>query len=417
MGKKLARADEVARWRLCVGCGACVVACDQKAIVMEDVRDLGLRPAVDEARCARCGSCVAACPGLGMAWQGSVGRAAIPGLAQAWGPVLEVWEGHAADPEVRFLGSSGGAASALGLFCIERGLAGGVIHVGKNPDEPWRNKTQTSRSRRELLASTGSRYSPASPCEGLGEAERSASPCVFVGKPCDMHGLRKLQAQRPGLKDKVALAVGIFCAGTPATRGLLDLLARMRVSRDAIDDIRFRGRGWPGMFSVGLRGKGEGYPGISYAESWGFLNKYRPFRCYLCPDGTSEFADISCGDPWYREPSAEDPGRSMVLVRTARGKEIVREAMKAGYLVLEKAAPETLGLSQINLLNKRRAVWGRIAAMKAFGLPVPAFEGFPLFSNWRELPLAGKARSYLGTARRIVARGYRKPLEGGRGRE
>ncbi|MEY3251591.1 MAG: hypothetical protein RL227_564, partial [Pseudomonadota bacterium] len=36
----------------------------------------------------------------------------------------------------------------------------------------------------------------------------------------------------------------------------------------------------------------------------------------------------------------------------------------------------------------------------------PRFEGFSLFSNWRRLPLRDRLRSLVGTARRVLARGY-----------
>jgi coenzyme F420 hydrogenase subunit beta len=329
-----------------------------------------------------------------------------PTIIDAWGPLLEIWEGNAVDHETRYLGSSGGVATAIALFCLERDLASGVLHVGKDQDEPWRNRTQLSRSRQDLISNTGSRYSPGSPCEGLGVAETAESPLVFIGKPCDIQGLRKAQELRKKMKGGVGLAIGIFCAGTPSTRGLLELLKSMEIAIEEIEDIRFRGKGWPGEFSVGLKGGRGGPPGISYAESWGFLNKYRPFRCYICPDGTSEFADLSCGDPWYRQSSGNDPGKSMVLVRTIRGQEILHAARKAGYVSLEKANPDIIELSQSNLLEKRRAVWGRIAAMKAFGLPVPQYPGFPLLANWKGLPLGGKCKSLFGTMRRIVTRRY-----------
>jgi coenzyme F420 hydrogenase subunit beta len=85
--------------------------------------------------------------------------------------------------------------------------------------------------------------------------------------------------------------------------------------------------------------------------------------------------------------------------------------MEAGYVVLKKASPRILEDSQKNLLAKRGAVWGRLLTMKAFGIPVPRFEGFSLFKNWQRLTLKDKARSILGTARRIVQRGYYKPIK------
>ena len=145
---------------------------------------------------------------------------------------------------------------------------------------------------------------------------------------------------------------------------------------------------------------------MSYMDSWGFLQRYRPYRCHLCPDGTGEFADLSCGDPWYREIPEDELGHSLVVVRTEKGRKILHAAREAGYVRLKQVRPEALVDSQINLLHKRRAVWGRIAAMKCFGVPTPRLEGFSLFDNWRKLSWKEKLRSTLGTARRIITRQY-----------
>jgi coenzyme F420 hydrogenase subunit beta len=80
--------------------------------------------------------------------------------------------------------------------------------------------------------------------------------------------------------------------------------------------------------------------------------------------------------------------------------------METGYISLERTDPEILEKSQSNLLSKREAIWGRLATMKAFTIPTPELNGFSLFKNWRGLPAKEKARSVLGTARRIIQRGY-----------
>ena len=59
------------------------------------------------------------CPGIEIAHQPSHNKI-IAELNQSWGPVLEVWEGYATDPEIRYKGSSGGAATALALYCLEK---------------------------------------------------------------------------------------------------------------------------------------------------------------------------------------------------------------------------------------------------------------------------------------------------------
>ena len=144
----------------------------------------------------------------------------------------------------------------------------------------------------------------------------------------------------------------------------------------------------------------------TYKESWGFLQKYRPFRCYLCPDGTSEAADISCGDPWYRKIGEDENGMSLVIARTKRGQEVISGAISEGYLYLEKRSTEIIAKSQPNLIGKRGSIWGRMAAMRIFGLPVPEYQSVPLFRCWMRLSAKDKIKSFTGTIKRIVGRKY-----------
>jgi coenzyme F420 hydrogenase subunit beta len=331
-------------------------------------------------------------------------------LHEGFGPILEIWEGHAVDEEIRFSGSSGGLVSALAMYCMEKEGMHATIHTGIEPETPWKNKTVLSNCRADLLGRTGSRYSPASPCDGLKKIESSPSPCVFIGKPCDVVGTSMSQAVRSGLDRKIGVSIAFFCAGTPSTMGLLDLLKSLDVKPDCVNDIRFRGRGWPGKFTVKMKGNENTIKEISYMESWGFLQRYRPFRCQLCPDGTGEFADISCGDPWYRGIPENETGYSLVLVRTEKGKNILHSAIEAGYVCLKQVNPKILVDSQESLLRKRRTIWGRIFTMRLLGIPTPNFIGFSLFNNWRKLTLKEKIKSIFGTVRRIVTRRYYKKM-------
>jgi coenzyme F420 hydrogenase subunit beta len=407
--KRFENIGGVVDWRLCVGCGACVYACPDGNIELRDVENEGLRPIIKAGRCRACGTCLAVCPGLGIAHQGDEEPGAIKELSSGWGTVLEVLEGYAADPEIRYRGSSGGLITALALFCLEQEGMAGALHVGAEGARPWENGPVLSRNRAELLRRSGSRYAPAAPCAALGWVESAGAPLVFIGKPCDNAGLQKARIAKPTLEGKVGLSLGIFCAGTPSTRATLDLLRVLKVDPAAVREVGYRGRGWPGSFRVAAAGKGDHSVGMPYGEAWNFLEKYRPYRCYLCPDATAEMADISCGDPWYRERREDDPGFSLVLVRTGRGRRVLRGAIEKGYVILETGSPRILVNSQKGMLEKRGAIWGRLLAMKAFGLPTPDYPGFHLYGNWRGLSTQAKVKSLAGTARRIWQRKYYRP--------
>ena len=402
---------DVAFWRLCVGCGACKYICPEDKIKLIDVVDYGIRPIIDSNDCGDCQECLNVCPGYDVEHQNLKASATlITELLKSFGPILEIWEGHAADPEIRFCGSSGGLITALALYCLQEEGIYGILHSAADPDYPWKNKTVLSRKRAELLLRTGSRYSPASPCDGLSQIEAATGPCVFIGKPCDVSGLRKSQLLKPELVPKIALVMSFFCAGAPSTQGTLDFFKAYSVEPEDVAEMRYRGNGWPGKATVKFKGA-EPDLEVNYKDSWGFIQKYRPFRCYLCPDLTGEFADISFGDPWYREIKEDDPGHSLILVRTEKGRKMFHKAVSAGYVTADRADAGILYHSQKNLLRKRQALWGRLLAMKALGVPTPKLGGFHLFENWLDLPVAEKARSILGTIRRIVQRKYFIPME------
>jgi coenzyme F420 hydrogenase subunit beta len=400
---------EVVQEGLCTGCGACAYLAPDRYRMVDDP-ERGRRPVLPEpdrpsARRAEAEG-LAVCPGHRLEREAHDARA-LPRLAAAWGPVLEVFEGFAADPGVRRAGSSGGASTALALYCLEKEGMHGVLHTAARRDEPVLNETVLSRTRDELLAATGSRYAPASPCEGLARVEAAPAPCVFVGKPCDVAAAQRTRRVRPALDARLGLVVAFFCAGTPSTRGTTELLRRVGVEdpRD-VRSLRYRGLGWPGRFAARVRASDgrEEIRSLGYADCWDFLQRYRPRRCYLCPDHTGELADIAVGDPWHRPPARGEAGRSLVVARTERGRRILHAAARSGYLELEPCEAELLERSQPELLRARRELWGRRMLARLAGHRVPQHRGIPLFSLWwRGTGLRAKLR-WLRSAAQLAMR-------------
>lgn len=409
---KIKTIRDIVSWRLCVGCGACAYICKNKYIELRDVPDQGIRPIIDSDQCGTCTDCVQVCPGYSTP-DFFINRAshAFQNLNEkSWGPIIEIWEGYANDSEVRYKGASGGAATAIALYCLEKKGMYGVLHIGSDEKNPLRNEVFLSRNRLDLISRTGSRYSPASPCYGLDKTESAPSPCVFIGKSCDVAAVQMAGSLRPDLKDKRGLSIGIFCAGTPSSNGTFELLKKMEINHNLVKDVRYRGRGWPGMFTVNFNDSNNSLKKIPYMEAWGFLQKYRPYRCFLCPDGTAAFADISCGDPWYRSPQEGDTGYSLVIVRTKKGKKILQGAIDEGYLSLTRVDIKKLIDSQEGMLQRVKEIWGRLFVMRIFGVPVPQYPGFFLFEQWFSLSINQKIRTLLGTARRIIQRKYYLPV-------
>ncbi len=396
--------QDVAEKHLCTGCGACAWF-DPKNIRMVDVLDQGRRPLVHGDR-EETAAALEVCPGWRLEHDPETFPPGImPELLEAWGPILEVWEGYATDQEVRFFGSSGGVGTALAVHCIEHGGMRGALHIAARPDVPYLNHTVFSRSREELLKAAGSRYAPASPCDSLAEIENAGGPCVFIGKPCDVGATKRARRLRPALDRNLGLTIGIFCAGTPSTRGTLEMLKLMQIDDPSrVRSVRYRGKGWPGNAeAVADLPEGRVERSLTYREAWDdVLQKHRQWRCYVCLDHTGEFADISVGDPWYRPIAEGEAGRSLVLVRTERGREILRRAMEQGSVTLERVDGSVVGASQPNLLETRGAVWGRSLICRLLAQGSPRYRNMAAFPIWlRHLTFDAKLRSLLGTIKRV----------------
>jgi len=412
--RKLNSIQDVVDWRLCLGCGACAYICPQQKVSLVDFLNEGIRPVVEKRDCGSCRRCLDVCPAVQSDFTGpevTGGSWTDLKFTKEWGPVTAMWEGHATDPEIRYQGSSGGALTAIAAYCLEVLGMHGLLHIAQDPADPVRNRTRLSRTRGELMAATGSRYSPASVCNGLGLVEGAPAPCAIIGKPSEIAAVCNARRMRPELDRKVGVTLSFFCAETPATRGTVALLEKLGLDPAAVADLRYRGRGWPGHFAPVMAGESEPRQKMTYRDSWAFLQSHRPWSVQMWPDGSGELADISCGDPWYEKPDGKNPGFSLVVARTERGREIIEGAMAAGYLTLTPAEHWKLSKSQAGLLEKKGSVWGRRLAMRGLGLPVTRFPGLDLGHCWRQLSLNSKLRSTAGTARRILSRRLRRPLE------
>lgn len=404
--RALSTIESVVDAHLCAGCGACAYF-QPGALEMVDVPNVGRRPLpIADVTGGVRDEAVAACPGRRLEHPpGSLRDAPYGG---EWGPVLALYECWATDPEVRYRGSSGGVVSALAAHSVASGAAaGGVLQVQAAKDDPLRNETVLNRTYGEIVGAAGSRYSPASPCERLDLVEESEHPCVVVGKPCDIAAVQIAAQLRASLAERLALTVAIFCAGTPATAGTEQVIRGLGVDPADVTRVDYRGEGWPGRFRVQTAGGHRA--STSYADSWGALTKRRQWRCLICPDHTGEFADLGIGDPWYRRIREGEAGRSLVVVRTERGRAALAAALADGALHGHELPLRRLRESQPGLEATRGALWGRLLTMRLMRLPTPTYRRMPRLRLWLKLSIRDKVTSTGGTWRRARSRGLRAP--------
>lgn len=374
----------------CSGCGACLLL------------DAGLTLALDAAGFARPFRVGHSTAG---AQEVARFRASCPGITVAavhsefarhptMGTVAGAWEAWASDPELRRAGSSGGTLTALSAWLVETGRSSRVIGAAPASADARRTVSVSIVSREEALAAASSRYAPVTGSIGDGDPASA-----IVGPPCRSSAVR---AAAQGLDEPLLLS--FFCAGVPSQRAT-DALAE-RLDARVPTSLRYRGNGWPGRFAV-ERDDGSTAT-LSYEESWGnHLGRQVQWRCKICPDGVGEAADIVAADLWNADdrgfPTFVDgDGVSALIARTARGLDVVREAIAAGVIIASPLDIDRLASVQPLQVERRRTLIGRLAASALSRRPVPRYRGFGLvrlaLPRWRET-----VRVARGTLRRLRA--------------
>ncbi|GMG87749.1 Coenzyme F420 hydrogenase/dehydrogenase, beta subunit C-terminal domain [Biformimicrobium ophioploci] len=410
--KNIRSIEDVRQSHLCTGCGICA-ALEPERYQIQDFDDEGLRPVVLPGAPEANGKALAACPGFRLDRRTLIASDRCdPDLLPDWGPVERVAEAYAADPTMRFEGSSGGAATAIASYCLQQAGMLAVLHTAADPHKPYANQSRVSEDASTLRSSAGSRYAPSAPCAKLTELGKHGKG-VFIGKPCDVAAIYRAGLQDQRLQDSIGVTISIFCAGVPSTAGALALAHESGApSSHSIKALRFRGKGWPGNWKldyVDTGGSAQSHS-MSYQESWEYLQRYRQWRCYICPDHTGEFSDISVGDPWYRPIKPGEAGSSLVIARTERGAEILEGAIRAGFLKVTREDKAMLPDSQPNLLKTRGALWGRLVTLRVLGAAAPVYHGFHLVGAFFRYCTPGeKISSILGTVKRFVRKRLYQP--------
>lgn len=391
--------ERVRKGNLCSGCGGCALVAGGK-VNMEIQKPGYARPKQTEPLTAAENEAVwSICPGLGQAVDRSGRNDDI-----LWGPYLQAYRGFAADPELRFKASSGGALSALLHFLLQQGRVDGVIEVSADPDNPIGNITVMRTDREGIVASAGSRYAPSSPLADLSDYLDRDQTFAVVGKPCDIAALRALRDQRADIAQTFPVLISFFCAGVPSLEGAEQILRDLGTSLSETNSFRYRGHGWPGRATAYLN-DGRSLS-MTYHESWGkILSRHVQHRCKICADGSGAAADIVCADVWETDSRGyplfeEQDGQSLIMTRTPLGQDILDGASAAGAITLDAFELNELEAIQPGQTRRRKALLARVLALRLMGAPVPLYKGLHLFAAAKQNSLAENLRNFLGMVRR-----------------
>jgi len=231
----------------CVQCGACVAACptDSIGIGKEDLPEL-------VKMCTGCSLCWDFCPRGGLRYEstwlkhevttGTHAARPSPGVHEArsgdGSAGSDDWQIAGADPSpdlgavlkqvaarVRRQGDlnapraqDGGVVSAILLASLGAGEIDGAVVAREDPEHSWKGVPMLATTAEEIRSAAGSFYNQTMALASLDLAAAgldSAARVAVVGTPCEIQGIRALQA-RPWRRgnsgvDAVVLTIALLC--------------------------------------------------------------------------------------------------------------------------------------------------------------------------------------------------------------
>ncbi len=313
---------------ICCRCGTCEAICPR-------IEHKENRPELKEYD-PLCGLCFAYCPRTFLDLPALESR--LFGRSRTQEEVLGIYRkvtSAQAKPTID-KAQDGGIASVLLSHAIKTGIIDCAIVTDR--DENWATVPRVATTAEEIAAAAGTKYTISNSVIALKDAlERGYSKIGFVGTPCQIQALRKIQLLEEPYEfgqEKIALLIGLFCMENFEYDSLMNGVVRGFFGLEPKDVKKFEIK--KGMFRV-ISNDGKVHE-VKLEETDKFTFK----GCETCFDLVSELADISVGSVGSAE------GWSTVMLRTDIGEQLYNSAITAG-IIQEKAVSEK-GLNLIKRL-------------------------------------------------------------------
>ena len=361
---------EVVTSGLCTGCSACVVVCPYDVLGYDDTdgryRPFHVPEDGGEGDCTHgqkgCTLCTRACPRF-RTWEPEIdnflfGRERTED--EVAGISSEIVLARATDPEAHEVGQDGGFVSALLIWALEHDMIDAALVSALEGDgTSWKAVPAVARTRAEVLATAGSRYTySANPLAYAAAIEGGAERIALVGMGCQASAPPVMSARKAGkVARRLTLSIGLMCSKTFDDAIFPELFeARYGLAREQIVKMNIKG-----VFQLWMRD--GSYHEVPLKEAHEFTRE----GCKACPDFAAEHADISTGgigafNDW-----------TLTIIRTERGRELF-DSMVAGGAVELRPIDEDPGavalMRKLSRVSRRR--WPATAVPMPGRLPAPA---------------------------------------------
>ena len=340
----------------CTFCGACEAACPVHAITVNE-------GSIEHVDCSNdiesCPICYEICPHSELLLRESLKFVSdSPIKREGLGYYRRILLAQAADPELRKLGHGGAIVTTLLTNAIENGIIDSAIVSQAETQIPVKPKALVGVVPDDILSAVGSKFFPSSVARAYGSAvyEYGKANIAFVGVPCHVLALRKLEAWEHKITGNLKVIIGLFCFWTLSFSRLLNYLSKAyKIKPSEIKRLNIV----KALFVETEKGTTR----VPLSE----VKPHILTSCETCTDFSSELADISVGSAYPLEDW------STVIIRTKAGEDFFYSAVEAGVIntgVIE-LHPEAFAHVINTAVQKRRNALKELNEMKEAYVPVP----------------------------------------------
>lgn len=321
---------------LCIGCGSCVVVCPFNCLEYVDAKPVLAK------ECRSCGICAQICPKY---------EFSMPTLEQLvfgrerkddedFGIYKRLVIAQARDKKIMKVCQDGGIVMALLVHALGNGIIDGAVLSGTNKNEPLKAVPRLAGTTKEIIECAGTRYTYSPNMLVLKEGvQQKRSSLAFVGTPCQMHAIRRLQAvPLRKYSEALSFAIGVFCSECFTYNGLVKELIKGKLG---IDPHEVRKVNIKGNLIITTRS------GDTREVSLKEAKKHASNCVYSCPDFSAELADISVGGLGLE-------GWTFTILRTEKGEELFQSAESDGLIRTRPIEQEKRALDLLARLSRRK---------------------------------------------------------------
>jgi coenzyme F420 hydrogenase subunit beta len=340
----------------CTLCGACEAACPVHALKIEGDRVQHIQDCSENLEF--CPICYDVCPHTEALLLEALGFVTdAPHRRESLGNYRDVMLAQALNPVLRKLSHGGGVITAVLMDSIQKKSIDSAIVSEETTSSP-ELQPSISLVPDDILSAVDAGFFPSAVAKAFGKAvhEYGKAKIAFVGTPCQVLAIRKLECWEHKITGSLKLVIGLMCLWSFSLKKLLEnIRKKYGIKPSEIQKISL-----DNDYRVYLKDR---IIKIPVDEAKRHILK----GCLTCNDFTAQVADISVGsahplDDW-----------SIVVVRTKIGEETIEEAIKSGAIRTKKLeqAPEVF-THLVEIANfKRETARKEIDRCKATSKPVP----------------------------------------------